>query len=150
MQLDAKDMTAPNTVRGSKQHRLSDPAWLTRMYREHGDMWIALELGCNRKTVTAARDRHGIQSAPRGPRRGSSSTPPTELTAATVHPADIRYEQERRARGPAPTETLLIAQIRAMHDAHLAGHRHAYDDALLALSSAAKLVYDHRQRLKAA
>lgn len=55
---------------------LTDRAWLAHFYNLYGDQWVADHIGCNRKTVIAARQRHGISSMPRGPRRGI--TPDTD------------------------------------------------------------------------
>jgi hypothetical protein len=117
-------------------------------------MTIALELSAQyertitRKMVRLACERLGIESWPDGPRHGVTAY--TVALPLAVHPADIRYEHERRPRGPAPTTSLLVAQIRALHDAELADDTNGYDDALLGLSSAAKLIWDHRQRVRGA
>lgn len=130
---------------GAADPRLADAGWMARTYAEHGDMWIALEVGAARKTVRARRERLGIPSQPVGRRHGV----PLDTAAPGVpHPADVRYERERKARGPAPTEMLLTAQIHGLLDAKLAGDHDAYDDALLGLSSAAKLIYDHHRKLR--
>lgn len=137
---------------GAKDPRLADPKWLARMYAQHGDMWIALELGCNRKTVRKRREEFSIASERVGPRRGVTALPTVRQHAdlAPVEQAVVARIQHERRRRVAPTEDLLIARIRAAHEARSAGDPNAYDDALLGISSAAALIYEHRQRLRAA
>lgn len=69
---------------GANDPRLSDPNWLARMYSQHGDMWIALEIGADRKTIRKRREQFGIQSAPPGRRRGVSIANTTQRGDRTI------------------------------------------------------------------
>jgi hypothetical protein len=93
----------------------------------------------------------------RGRRRGTqaSAGPATSANAPDRHQTTTeellldRYRRESQPGGPAPTENLLVASIRAAHEARAAHDNAAYDDALLSIASAAMLVHRHRQKLKA-
>jgi len=52
------------------------------------------------------------------------------------------------AVGSPPTEDLLVARIRAAHEARQAGDGLAYDDALLSIASAAGLTHARRQTVR--
>jgi hypothetical protein len=140
---------------------LQDPDWLRRAYQWRGDLAIAAELGCDRKTVRAARERLGIASAPRGPRRDAPvmrSTPaaarstlaPGVLENATAALIAERLTSESRPGGPVPSLGLLVARIRALAAADAQGDDLAGSDALIGIVSACGLIYEHRQRLRAA
>lgn len=105
-------------------------------------------LGASRETVRLARRHMNVQPLSRGRARGAS------ITVATTTPARKSVEvlllgrMEAERDKIAPTEDLLVARIRDAHEARAAGDRNAYDDALLAISSAAALIYEHRQKLR--
>lgn len=123
-------------------------------------MTIALELGCTRLTVRRARERLGINAASVGRRRGATlrvhppapSDEPTGSITVTGTAGQMldRFMRESRTGGPAPTEDLLVERLRAAHDAREHGDQLAYEDALLAISSAAGLIHQHQRRLRSA
>lgn len=139
---------------GARDPRLADPVWLARTLEQHGEMWIALEVGVDRKTIRRRLVTLGICARVPGRRRGVTTITTTtapNLTAAidaTAVAFLARYQSESRPSGPAATEDLLILRIRAAHDAKAAGDDLAYDDALLAIAAAAALVHNHRQKLR--
>ena len=149
---------------GASDPRLADPAWMARTLERHGEMWIALEIGVSRTTVRPRIAQHALASQPPGRRRGVTQTviSPSAAPAGRdrgrprralpVEPTAIlivgRFTRESRTGGPAPSEDLLVQRIRAAHEARAAGDDPAYDDALLAIASAAGLLYEHRQKLR--
>lgn len=139
--------------------QLDDRDWLARRYAQVGDRTIAEELGSSHKAVRLARDRLGIASTTVGQRRGrtlsvipASGGPSTGSITATGTAGLLleRFGKESRSGGPAPTEDLLVARIRAAHEAKQSGSQLAYEDALLGIASAACLVHRHQQRLRGA
>lgn len=126
------------------------------MYAKHGDMWIALETGASRGTVRKRREDLGIMSMPPGRRRGvpltavpsarAAQSPFDGLTRAERALID-RYRADRRA---AATEDLLVTRLRAAHDAKTAGDDLAYEDAMLAISTAAARIAEHSRTLRMA
>lgn len=133
-----------------RPRELDDPVWLKRQYQQRGDQAIADELGVAYLTVRRARDRLGIMSHPRGRRRGvvatiapASQSHPTAMLIAT------RFAQECRG-APAPSFELLLSRLVNVDRARKAGDDEGVDDALIALASAAGLVFEHRQRLRLA
>lgn len=110
-------------------------------------------------TVRNARKRLGIASASVGARRGRTLTvaPPAPArptgsitVTGTAGKMLERFMSEARAGGPAPTEQLLATRIRALHDAGQHADPLAYEDALLAVASAAGLIHQHQRRLRSA
>lgn len=135
---------------GVEDPRLADRDWLAGTLERHGEMWIALELGVNRKTIRRRIETFGLSAHPPGRRRGVPATTPgrgpdPNPTAMLIV---TRYAQEQRARVP-PTEILLAGRIRAAQEARSAGDDPAYDDALLAIAAAAGLLLDHRRKVRA-
>lgn len=122
-------------------------------------MTIALELGVSRKAVRLACERFDIPAQPVGARRGRSlvvappapSEPTGTITlTGTAAMMLARFQRESCAAGPSPSEELLLARMVAAHRAKEAGDQLAYEDALLAIASAAGLVHQHQQRLRRA
>lgn len=134
--------------------RLNDRVWLANAYAQHGDMWIAVELGCNRKTVRRRREIFGIMAAPVGPRLGAPRLIPVQdqqsavdgLTLAERRLVD-RYRSDRRN---APTKELLSRRIVAAHEADAAGDHLAYEAAMLDVAIAAARIAEHEQKLRMA
>lgn len=150
----AVSVTQANGRLGARDPRLQDAGWLGRMYASHGDREIAAELGVNRKTVRAARQRLGIASQGVGRRRGSVNgpeSPPTE--GAGPGAKDPRNAQaailERigQERGKiAPTDALLASRLVALHHARVNRDELAREDALIGIASVAALMFEHRAR----
>lgn len=116
-------------------------------------MAIAIQLGVARETVRRARERLGIEAAPPGRRRGVPMSTVTSGRPPVSHPTAMvivsRFAREQQRRVPA-TESLLAERIRALQEAKTAGDELAYDDALLAINSLTALMWDHRQKVRAA
>lgn len=114
-------------------------------------MAIALELGVNRKTVRAARERLGIMPASPGRRRGVTVTSekplPKHLMPAAASIASRIFEQSRPGRA-APTKELVAERIRALHEADAHGDPNVIDDAIIEAAAALGLWLDHRRRLR--
>lgn len=126
--------------------QLDDPDWLARAYADRGDMAIALELGCDRKTVRLARQRLGIRSAPPGPRRGSLTAhvgAPARDDTDTLGLVAERFQLDQTDPLIVPDDRLLATRIRVVSAAH--GDDREYDRALISLAAAALLVHEHRQ-----
>jgi hypothetical protein len=125
-------------------------------YAQHGDMWIAVELGCNRKTVRRRREMFGIMAAPVGPRLGTPRVvlPPIQgrySAADGLTPAERRLIDRYRAdRRNAPTKELLTKRIIAAHDADAAGDHLAYEAAMLDVAVAAARIAEHEMLLRRA
>jgi hypothetical protein len=106
--------------------RLHDRDWLQSHYLRHGDMWIALELGCNRKTVRRQRERLGIQSMPPGRRPGmppvDAFTPPEVLNDAAE-----RFTDDATT----PTYNVLLEHLVAADQARKAHDRARERDAAI-------------------
>lgn len=146
----------PMPVRHGVDPRLGDRVWLSNAYAEHGDTWIAVELGCNRKTVRRRRAMFGIPSAPVGPRLGTpriipAATPGQYSAVDGLTLAERRLiDQYRSDRRNAPTKELLSRRIVAAHEADAAGDRLAYEAALLDVATAAARIAEHEETLRRA
>lgn len=137
--------------------KLDDADWLRHRYQTAGDGAIAAELGVHQRKVRAAREKHGIPSHPVGPRRGVPRPPPRPSTQPAHSPVDgltsferkliDRYRADRRA---AATKELLAKRIIDAHEAAAAGDQLAYEDAMLAIATAAARVAEHEQLLRRA
>lgn len=150
-----------STPASGRPSQLDNPHWLATRYAQDGDRAIAQELGCDPRTVRAARRDHGIMSAAPGRRRGralrvdapANQPAPTAGTVTFTGTLGLlveRFQSEARTGGPAPTEHLLAARLRGAHDARQHGNQLAYEDALLGVASAAALVVRHQRRLRGA
>lgn len=135
---------------------LDDAHWLRMRYLVAGDLAIANELGVDRKTVRAARRRHGIASHPVGPRRGVARPAPrpvspivTARMAATETAVADRIREDRTRR-TAATEAMLAERLHALHDASQHHDTLAYEDALLDVAATAALIWEHKRRLRSA
>jgi hypothetical protein len=134
---------------GSRFPELDNRDWWI-LHGSKSDTAIAGMLGCHRDTVRAARRRNGVPSLSRGRARGSITVATAGLVRDSTEVALLARIQHERARRVAPTEDLLVARIRAAHDARQAGDPNSYDDALLGISSAAALIHEHRMKLRRA
>ncbi|MHB1950185.1 MAG: hypothetical protein ACYCQK_01770 [Acidiferrobacteraceae bacterium] len=139
---------------GASDPRLWDRAWLERTYAQHGDMWIALELGVDRKTVRRARERHGIMSAAPGRRRGSAVgqqivVAPAPRSDPALDRALLARARDRKDR-TAGSLSLLGERALNLHRAERAGDEAAVEDALADVASVALLALEHRMRLRGA
>jgi hypothetical protein len=141
---------------GARDPRLADPLWMARMYEQHGDMWIALETGANRKTVRRRREEMNIHSFGPGRRRGvtlAAAELPADSTSPCLNALELlaeRFNRETRPGGPAATEDLLVGRLKAAHDARAAGDERGYDAELIAIACAAMLIHEHRQQYRQA
>lgn len=131
---------------------LDDHDWLARRYASVGDAPIASELGVSRETVRHARERLGIESAPRGRRRSDGGTRPRpqamepDQTAAMIIE---RFQREVRL-GAAAGPALVATRIRAVHDASNAGDELALEDAIAAAASGLALWHSQLLRVRTA
>lgn len=138
----------------ARDPRLRDRAWMARTLAQHGEMWIALEVGVSRTTVRRRLALLGIASQPPGRRRGvtesvTATTPAATELDATEQAFRDRYRTAKARRAPA-TETTLAAAIRAAHHARQADDANAYDAALIDIAASAAVIHDHRQTLRRA
>jgi hypothetical protein len=127
---------------GARDPRLADPLWMARMYEQHGDMWIALETGANRKTVRRRREE-----------TLAAAELPADSTSPCLNALELlaeRFNRETRPGGPAATEDLLVGRLKAAHDARAAGDERGYDAELIAIACAAMLIHEHRQQYRQA
>lgn len=158
-------LSAPGTVSAAgratpsrgRPAELNDRDWLVRQLATKGERQIATELGCNRKTVRAAIERLSVAAASEGRRRGDNAgrrvTDGLHATTSdhpTVRLVVDRFERERKPRGPAATEDLLVGRLRAAHEARAGGDEMGYDGELIGIASAAMLIHEHRQQLRKA
>ena len=138
---------------------LNDVDWLRRRYQVISDDAIATELGVDRKTVRAARQRHGIPSQPRGPRRGAapvmrstvaiaSPAPAPDVTSPTTRLVAERVARERGDGGFGPA--VLSQRVRAVAVARVSGDPAAVEDAIVGVASAAVLWLDQLLLARAA
>jgi hypothetical protein len=135
---------------GTEDPRFHDRAWMESRYLQHGDMWIALELGCTRKTIQRQRGRMNIASLPRGPRanRRQSQVPlADDPLAATLRLVNERVTVESTPGNPRPSRQQLAANIRAL--AH-EQDPDAIDDLLIAVASTATRLHHDRQQYQQA
>jgi len=97
---------------------------MARTLQQHGEMWIALEVGCSRATVRSRIAALGLAAQSPGRRRGVR--------------LDSLLPPERRAL----TETLISVRTVAYHEATLAGDTNAQLDAAISAASAWNLLVD--------
>src|SRR5690349_821130 len=118
--------------------QLDNRDWLANRLLKVGTRTIAKELGCARATVDRRVREFGISqsvgqrrgrslavAAPAGKGRATGTVTFTGTLAQIVE----RFQRESRTGGPAPSKELLIARIRACHEADQAGDQLAFEDA---------------------
>jgi hypothetical protein len=126
--------------------RFHDRAWLQTAYVQHGDMWIALELGCDRKTIRRQRERMNILSLPPGRRRGAPQ--------AIIETSDTFTEALNLVAERVRNESLLVSSRQQLADRvrDLAREQDpdAINDLLIAVASTALRLHHDRQQYQQA
>lgn len=125
---------------GTKDPRFHDRVWMRNRYQEHGDMWIALELGCSRKTVREQRSTMGIASRPAHRPRGA-----TRLRSVTDLDATIALIRQRSVDEADcnVTRDLLAARVRAFA---VAQDPDEIDDLLIQIAATVTVMHHLRQQ----
>lgn len=132
--------------------QLDDREELQRLLTLNGVREIGARLGVSRSTVQRAVHRLGIVPAGPGRRRGGSPVVGSPVVfqpvAGTAGVFFERFLRESRPGGPSPSLDLVVARIRALHEAHREGDRESFEDALIAAMCALGLVHQHQRRLR--